>query len=180
VTNVDHIKTIIATQQSYALGSNMIETVPIAGLIDDALRMGEVSFSRHGIEVIKDYDDIASIETDRHKLLEILINVVSNARHSLKVAGSPKLQLGVHLRLTEPGISIAISDTGVGIPAENLDRVFQHGFTTKRSGHGFGLHACANAARELGGTITAASDGPGRGAVFTINLPLRHAKRGTA
>ncbi len=180
VTNVDHIKTVIATQQSYALGSNMTETVPIANLIDDALRMGEVSFSRHGIEVIKNYDDIVSIETDRHKLLEILVNVISNARHALKEAGSQKLELGVSLRLTELGIAIAISDTGVGIPAANLDKVFQHGFTTKRSGHGFGLHACANTAQQLGGTITAASDGPGRGAVFTINLPLRHTKRGAA
>ena len=176
--NVDHIKTIIATQQSYAHTSDMTEVVQIADIIDDALRMSEVSFERHGIEVVKDYDADVSIETDRHRLLEILINVVSNARHSLKdKATSPRL-LSIHLRRLEQAVSITISDTGVGIPAANLDRVFQHGFTTKRDGHGFGLHACANTTQELGGSIAASSAGPGLGAEFTIKLPLQCPRRG--
>ncbi|MDQ3368557.1 MAG: ATP-binding protein [Myxococcota bacterium] len=177
-SNVDHIKTIIATQQSYAQRSDMTEVVEIATLIDDALRMGEVSFSRHGIEVCKEYDEGVTVETDRHRLLEILINVVSNARHSLKLAGPKPLRLGVQLRRTVDGVSIKISDSGVGIPAENLDKVFMHGFTTKPDGHGFGLHACANAAKELGGSIAASSAGAGLGAEFTIELPLQGPKRG--
>ena len=177
-SNVDHIKTIIATQQSYAHTSGATEVVEIAEVIDDALRMGEVSFSRHGIDIVKDYDENVTIETDRHRLLEILINVVSNARHSLKEANTQKRLLAIHLRRVEHGVSITISDTGVGIPAANLDRVFQHGFTTKLNGHGFGLHACANATQELGGSITATSAGPGLGAEFTICLPPKFPRRG--
>lgn len=177
-SNVDHIKTIIATQQSYAHTSDLTEMVKITDVIDDALRMSEVSFSRHGIEVVKDYDDNVMIETDRHRLLEILINVISNARHALKDATTDERVLAIHLRRVEQGVSITISDTGVGIPAANLGRVFQHGFTTKPSGHGFGLHACANTTQQLGGSITATSAGAGRGAEFTICLPLTFARRG--
>ncbi len=177
-SNVDHIKMIIATQQSYAHRSDTTEVVEIATLIDDALRMGEVSFSRHGIEVSKDYEEGLTVETDRHRLLEILINVVSNARHSLKLAGQSKLRLAVELRRSAGGVSIKISDTGVGIAADNLDKIFQHGFTTKLDGHGYGLHACANAAKELGGSIAASSAGAGLGAEFTIELPLQCPKRG--
>jgi C4-dicarboxylate-specific signal transduction histidine kinase len=176
-SNVEHIKTIIATQQSYAHTSDMTEVVQLSNVIDDALRLGEVSFSRHGIDVVKDFEPNLAIETDRHRLLEILINVVSNARHSLKGSTTSKRVLAIHLRRVDHGISITISDTGVGIPATNLDRVFQHGFTTKPDGHGFGLHACANATQELGGSIIATSAGPGLGAEFTITLPLQSPKR---
>lgn len=178
-SNVEHIKTIIATQQSYAHTSDMTEVVKITDVIDDALRMGEVSFSRHGVEVVKDYEDDVTIETDRHRLLEILINVVSNARHSLKEASTENRRLAIQLRRVADGISITISDTGVGIPAGNLARIFEHGFTTKRGGHGFGLHACANATQELGGSIAATSAGAGMGAEFAIRLPLKCTKRGS-
>ena len=64
-----------------------------------------------------------------------------------------------------------MEDTGCGIPPENLSRIFTFGFTTRPGGHGFGLHASALAAAEMGGSLTAASDGVGRGARFTLDLP---------
>lgn len=170
--NVDHIKTIVAMQQSYARPFGVIEPVAVATLIDDALQLGESSFARHGIEVIKDYATTAAVVTDRHKLLQIMINLISNARHALKDQPEPPHRLTVHARATASMLTVVVADTGVGIPAENLEKIFQHGFTTKPGGHGFGLHASANAARELGGSLTAASDGPGRGACFTLELPL--------
>jgi len=176
--HVDHIKTIVAMQQSYARPTGVKENVVLAHLIDDALHMGESSFAKHGIEVVKDYSTALSIATDRHKLLQIMINLISNARHALKdhrAAMGDELvgvqQLFVRVRPTSTTIVIEVADTGVGIPAENLDKIFRHGFTTKKGGHGFGLHASANAARELGGTLTVASDGPGRGASFMLELP---------
>lgn len=69
-------------------------------------------------------------------------------------------------------VRIAVSDNGVGIPPENLTRIFHHGFTTKRDGHGFGLHSGALAAKELDGTLSVASEGVGKGATFTLELPL--------
>jgi signal transduction histidine kinase len=169
--NVDHIKTIVAMQQSYARPSGLKAPVVIAELIDDALRMGESSFARHGIDVVKDYAGAVVLVSDRHKLLQIMINLISNARHALKERPGPPQQLIVCVRSTETTVAITIADSGVGIPAENLDKIFRHGFTTKEGGHGFGLHASANAARELGGSLRAASDGPGRGAQFTLELP---------
>ena len=176
--HVDHIKTIVAMQQSYARPSGINELVALGPLIDDALHMGESSFAKHGIEVIKDYSDDITIATDRHKLLQIMINLISNARHALKDlrAKMPDHRgpqhLIVRVRSTPTAIMIAVADTGVGIPAENLEKIFRHGFTTKQGGHGFGLHASANAARELGGSLHVASDGPGTGATFTLEVPL--------
>jgi signal transduction histidine kinase len=70
-------------------------------------------------------------------------------------------------------INIVVTDNGVGIPSENLNRIFNHGFTTRQQGHGFGLHSGALAAREMGGKLTARSDGSGAGATFTLELPLQ-------
>jgi signal transduction histidine kinase len=169
--NVDHIKTIVAMQQSYARPSGVKAPVVLSELIDDALRMGESSFARHGIEVIKDYAGSVALVSDRHKLLQIMINLISNARHALKQRPVGPQRLIVCVRSTSATVTITVADTGVGIPAENLDKIFQHGFTTKDGGHGFGLHASANTARELGGSLRAASDGPGSGATFTLELP---------
>jgi len=64
-----------------------------------------------------------------------------------------------------------VTDNGVGIEAGSLPKLFAHGFTTRSDGHGFGLHSAANAAGEMGGRLSAASDGPGCGATFTLELP---------
>lgn len=169
--NVEHIKSIVAMQQSYARPSGLREPVALAELIDDALHMGDSSFARHGIEVITDYAGELALVTDRHKLLQIMINLISNARHALNERGAPPLQLIVRVRTTATELTIAVTDTGIGIAAENLEKIFRHGFTTKPGGHGFGLHASANAARELGGRLRADSAGPGRGATFTLEIP---------
>jgi len=169
--NVDHIKSIVAVQQAYARPSSLSEPILLASLIDDALRMGASAFAKHSIEIIKDYADDVSVVSDRHKLLQILINLISNSRHALADGGAVNQRLTVSVRAEAPGVMLAITDTGVGIPAENLARIFEHGFTTKQQGHGFGLHASANAARELGGTLVASSAGPGTGATFTLAIP---------
>jgi signal transduction histidine kinase len=170
--HVDHIKTIVAMQQSYARPSGVNESIVVGSLIDDALRMGESSFAKHGIEIIRDYSSTLSFVTDRHKLLQIMINLISNARHALKDHRAPPQQLTVRVRSTGIAITIAVVDTGIGIPSENLDKIFGHGFTTKPHGHGFGLHASANAACELGGSLHVTSAGTGCGATFTLELPV--------
>jgi signal transduction histidine kinase len=171
VGNVDHIKTIVMTQQRYAQPSGVDEALDLTALVDDALKIGESSFARHGIELVRDIaPDLPHIVSDRHKLLQILINLISNARHALK-SSDGLLRLTVRARRCDIGIAIDVVDTGVGIAPENLSRIFQHGFTTKKDGHGFGLHASANAARELGGTLQGTSDGPGCGATFTLEVP---------
>ena len=73
-------------------------------------------------------------------------------------------------------MKISYIDNGIGIPADNLTRIFGHGFTTRKEGHGFGLHSGALAAKELGGALTVESDGPGKGATFTLEFPIQRPK----
>jgi signal transduction histidine kinase len=173
-TNVDHIKAIVATQQPYAQVAGVTEPVELASLIDDALHLSEASIARHHVDLVKQYGDVPTLNTDRHKLLQIVINLISNARHALKSKG-PGGQLRVEISRRGDHVAIVVADSGIGITAGNLTRVFQHGFTTKKGGHGFGLHSCANGARELGGAIAAHSDGHRRGATFTLLLPISKA-----
>jgi signal transduction histidine kinase len=175
--NVEHIKTIVAMQQTHARAAAFREELDLPELLDDALRMGAVSFERHQIEIVRDYGEVPRLLTDKHKLLQILLNLISNARHAIKDSEDGGGRLLVRLRTGPEGIVIEVEDTGVGIAPENLPLIFQHGFTTKRDGHGFGLHAAANSARELGGSLLATSPGSGRGATFTLTLPLAAPQR---
>jgi C4-dicarboxylate-specific signal transduction histidine kinase len=80
----------------------------------------------------------------------------------------------LQVRLGQPAgdrFQIEVADSGCGIPQENLAKIFTFGFTTREGGHGFGLHASALAAAEMGGRLTADSPGPGRGARFVLELP---------
>ena len=114
------------------------------------------------------------MKTDRHKVMQILVNLLSNAKHALDHSdGDRRMKVRV-VQNQEGLLEIAVIDNGVGIPPENLSRIFSHGFTTKKMGHGFGLHSGALAAKELGGTLKAHSDGPGLGATFTLTLPLEN------
>lgn len=169
--NVEHIKAIVATQQTYAQVSGLRESLRLAEVVDDALKIDASSLSESGIELVKDYEaGLPEIISDRHRVLQIIINLLSNARHAVQAHPGAK-RLTVRLARDGGGVSVLVTDNGVGISAEHLARVFEHGFTTKLTGHGFGLHASANAAHELGGSLIAASDGVGCGAAFTLALP---------
>ncbi len=113
---------------------------------------------------------MGSIEGDRHKLLQVVVQLLANARQALEGCDVRRIRV-TSMRSDAEGIAIEVSDTGCGIPAENRMRIFNHGFTTRRNGNGFGLHASACAAVEMRGRLTAHSDGPGRGACFRIELP---------
>ncbi|TLZ33536.1 MAG: PAS domain S-box protein [Gammaproteobacteria bacterium] len=167
--NIEHIKEIVAMQQNYARRGGIIETLDIRELVEDSLRMNEGAFSRHGVTIIRDYQDVPPIQVDKHKVLQILVNVIRNAKYACQ-EGEKKVT--VRIRPTGAAVLIAVIDTGVGIPRENLDRIFSHGFTTRPDGHGFGLHSSALAAKVLGGSLHAQSTGPGQGATFTLTLPL--------
>jgi two-component system, NtrC family, sensor kinase len=172
VRRIDHIRDIIATQQSYAGAVCVVEPVGVESLIDDALCMEGDALERAGVAVHRDVVDLPPLPLDRHRVLQILVNLVSNARHALAgVSGRPR-RLMLRAALADGRLRIEVADDGVGIPAENLAKIFGHAFTTRPDGHGFGLHGAALAALEMGGTLAAASDGPGKGATFTLELPL--------
>ncbi|MET0401145.1 MAG: ATP-binding protein, partial [Cystobacter sp.] len=143
-------------------------------LIDDALRLHAVSFHRSGIEIHREYEQVPAILLDRHKLLQILLNLLSNARHALLEGEREDKRITIRLAsLPEDRLRIQVADNGQGISPEHLTRMFTQGFTTKKDGHGFGLHISALAAIEMAGTLSCESGGPGLGATFTIDLPMQ-------
>ncbi len=171
--NVEHIKDIVAMQQNYARMSGFLQPVPFTEVIEDALQINATGFVRHQIEIVREYRARPTVVIDKHKVLQICVNLIQNAKHALCEA--PPRDRRLTLTLEQPGpdrIRFTVTDNGIGIPAGNLTRIFSHGFTTRSQGHGFGLHSGANHAREMGGSLTAASDGPGRGATFVLELPL--------
>jgi PAS domain S-box-containing protein len=171
-SNVEHIKEIVAMQQSYARRGGVIDTLDIRVLVEDSLRMNEGAFSRHGVLLSRDFEDIPPIQVDKHKVLQILVNVIRNAKYACNEAKAGEKRVTVRIRAAIDSALISVIDTGVGIPKENLNRIFNHGFTTRPDGHGFGLHSSALAAKALGGSLHAESAGPGQGATFTLTLPF--------
>ena len=173
-THIDHIKEIVAVQQSYARIAGVTETLSPASLMEDALRINAAALGRHGIAIVRDYDRATPpLEVDKHKALQILVNLIGNAKQAMDGAEIAGKRLTLRVRPQGGGfVSISVLDDGVGIPPENLPRIFEHGFTTRKGGHGFGLHSAALAAKEMHGSLAAESDGRGRGAAFTLTLPL--------
>ncbi len=171
--NVDHIKQIVAMQQSYARVAGVVETLPPAELLEDALRLNAGAFERHKVEVVREYGEVPPIPLEKHKIIQVLVNLIRNAKDACHESERPDKR--VWLRIARNGggfIHITVADNGIGIPAENLTRIFEHGFTTRSEGHGWGLHTSALTAKELGGRLRAESDGPGQGATFTLELPV--------
>jgi signal transduction histidine kinase len=177
VKNIEHIKIIVAMQQSNAKTNGVIEQLDPKELVEHALQTQGATYARHNIEVTRDYQPVPRVLVDRHKALQILINLISNAKYALNEKPTDKR---VRLSLLTDGperVLISVSDNGSGIARENLDRIFSQGFTTRKDGHGFGLHSGANAAKELGGSLSVHSDGVGRGATFILELPAAGAAR---
>jgi C4-dicarboxylate-specific signal transduction histidine kinase len=109
---------------------------------------------------------------DKHKVLQILVNLVRNAKHALVDSGRKDKRLTVRVGPRgDERFAVSIDDNGIGIAPQNITRIFAHGFTTKKNGHGFGLHSGVLAAQEMGGSLTVESQGAGRGATFTLELP---------
>ncbi|WP_224245038.1 ATP-binding protein [Hyalangium gracile] len=171
--NVDHIKSVVSMQQEHARFVGVTERVALPELLDDALRLHATSFEQLEIQVRREYASVPDLMVDRHKLLQILVNLLSNARHALLESQQPNKQLTLRItRQPEDRLRLEVSDNGIGISPENLPRIFSQGFTTKKRGHGFGLHASALAAIEMKGSLTCTSPGRGHGATFIIDLPL--------
>jgi C4-dicarboxylate-specific signal transduction histidine kinase len=174
--NIEHIKEIVAMQQSYAKVSGVKEIVNVHELVEDSLRMNLGALDRKGIQVIREFQTVPSINVEKHKILQILINLLRNAKYACEESGRVDKRMTVRVMSNDGRIKISVTDNGVGIPRENLTRVFNHGFTTRSNGHGFGLHGGALAAGEMGGSLTAESEGPGKGATFTLELPVVNAE----
>jgi PAS domain S-box-containing protein len=171
--NIEHIKEIVAMQQNYATSASVPEQVLVVDLVEDAFRMNTGAMERHHVKVVREYSETPQISIEKHKVLQILVNLIRNAKYACDDSGRQGKQIILRVANGNESIKISVIDNGVGIPAENMTRIFNHGFTTRENGHGFGLHSGALAAKEIGGNLIAFSEGPGRGATFTLELPVQ-------
>lgn len=171
--NINNIKEIISMQQSLSGISNLSEKISISDLIHNAVK--SVLLEKHKIEIrIEIAPGITDFVTDKSKLFQILTNLLTNAKDSVlfhKPNDFKEIAISVK-KTNENYINIKISDNGIGIQKNNLERIFSFGFTTKKTGHGLGLHCSAIYARDLGGTLNAKSNGFGKGAQFVLILPI--------
>lgn len=171
--NIDHIKEIVSMQQTYATLVGVVESLDPAILMDDAIRMNAGAFVRHDISVVREFHPVPSIVGEKAKILQILVNLIRNAKFACDESGAVDKIITLRVEpAPENGVRLIVQDNGVGIAPENMGRLFEHGFTTRRHGHGFGLHSAIKAARDLKGTLSAHSAGRGHGATFTLELPL--------
>jgi signal transduction histidine kinase len=171
--NIEHIKTIVSAQQSFAGAFGVVESFSVANVLEDALAVHAASSQIAGLQLVQEFDDLPNISCDKQRFLQIMVNLIQNARQAM--AEVPKdihcLTVRAHRR-GEDRICIEVKDTGMGISDENRTRIFSHGFTTKANGHGFGLHSAALAATEMHGSLSVSSEGPGKGATFVLDLPI--------
>jgi signal transduction histidine kinase len=175
--NVEHIKGIIRAQQVYSRESELLERVNLSELLDEALILYEDKIKQYKIHIGKSYTDPGLVVLSKHKLLQIISNLIANAIDSLLKASIREYKIELRMKLQEDQIIIEVEDNGNGISLENINRIFNHGFTTKSNHSGFGLHSCANLSTEMGGKLTVSSDGEGKGACFRLMFPLQKNSR---
>ena len=172
--HVEHMAEIIRLQQSYSKKTGMVEPASVVELVEDAIRINAEALTRHGVEVKREFADLPPALLDHHKVLQILTNLISNAKYALSDSNQDDRILTICVTEPQGGhFRIEVNDNGVGITEENLTRIFEHGFTTKKHGYGFGLHSASIAAKEMNGSLTAHSNGPCKGTVFTLELPFQ-------
>jgi predicted ATPase/signal transduction histidine kinase/tRNA A-37 threonylcarbamoyl transferase component Bud32 len=172
--HLEHMKKIIAAQQTYAKVNGVTEVCTLEEIAETALAISEAALRNSNIEVVRSYEKLPPVLVDRHQIMQILVNLIGNAKHALEDVARPDRQLLVAIAQVDGGVRIEVRDNGAGIAAENLPKIFTHGFTTKKKGHGFGLHNCANAAQQMDGSLTAYSDGVGKGASFVLRMPVEY------
>jgi PAS domain S-box-containing protein len=172
---VGHIKEIISIQQSYATMKGLVEDIEVEGIVEDALKMSQSAFMRHGVQIRREFQPMPKIAAERGKVLQILHNLLRNAKYALDdgKASEKTITLRIEAGSTQM-VRIIVKDNGVGIEPANITRIFAQGFTTRKGGHGFGLHSAANAAQAMHGSLTAHSEGLGTGASFILELPVSH------
>jgi len=168
----EHVFRIIAVQEPFAKTHDKLrELVSADKLVEDAVKLKNGAFEEHGVEIYRDYAPTTAVSVDRHKALQILLNLLTNAVDALRAAPRTDRQIKLSTSQVNGLVCIEISDNGPGIDARHLAHVFDQGFTTKVDGHGFGLHASANWARDLDGRLCVRSEGLGKGAGFILELP---------
>ena len=171
--NIDHIKDIVTMQQAYATTMGVVEPLEPVALMEDAIRMNAAALVRHDVAVVRDFQTTPRVLAEKGKVLQILVNLIRNAKYAADDGGRAEKIVTLRVEMNAAGrVSLVVQDNGVGIAPENLTKIFNHGFTTRAYGHGFGLHSSLAAAEDMKGKLYAQSEGIGHGATFTLELPV--------
>ncbi|MBV1878499.1 MAG: GHKL domain-containing protein [Pseudomonadales bacterium] len=173
--NTDHIASIIQLQQDYTHEELYEEAINVSELVDDVLLIVDANLQSHFVELQRKEAKLPELLLCRHKTMMVLVNLINNAvdacSENAKVTNKRvQLELGA---VDNKSLYISISDNGVGFSREQFNHLFHQGYTTKKEGHGIGLHSSAIAAGEMSGELSAKSEGLGLGATFTLTMPLR-------
>lgn len=180
--NIDHVNAVVAAQQSFATTSGVTTSCSPQAVVEAAIQITNETCRRLAIRFERDFESTTNIVTDKQKLLQILVNLLRNAKHAITDNDSEDRVIHVSIRQSEESVAVSVRDTGIGIVPDNLSRIFQHGFSTRknRGGHGFGLHHSCCSVQEMGGRLIAESPGAGQGATFTVELPIEASNRLTS
>lgn len=170
---VTHMTDIVKIQQADATKMRSLEASDPGVLMDDAIKMNQVLLDRNSVRVFRDYQHLPPIDVVGHEVMQILINLIKNARQSVSQVVGRERMLFLSVKQKGGKILFDVTDNGLGIDQENRERMFQFGFTTKNNGHGIGLHRSAAAAEKMGGRLKVKSDGLEKGASFTLELPMQ-------
>jgi PAS domain S-box-containing protein len=169
------INDVISAQQDYASSSQQVQPIALREIMEKAFVLQLGSLNKYGIEVEKTYEDVPAVYAQKTKLMQILVNLLKNAKESVLATDGKEKKLQVRIRTKDEYVTLSIQDNGKGIDKANLAKLFTYGFTTKKNGHGFGLNTCAKYMEEMGGKIWVESDGENKGATFTLGLPIPEA-----
>ena len=169
---IRHIRDAIASQQSHARKSDFRQRVDLRALLNETLLVNEALQKQCGITVKINMQELPLLELNRSRVAQVLVNLEKNALLSMQSVPGRSHELTLNVAVLEADtLQIEVRDTGTGFTPEIHERLFGQGFTTRKEGSGLGLHYCVNVIREMGGDITAHSEGPGTGATFTITIP---------
>lgn len=167
---IDMIDDIVTAQQNYTGVKSTMEELDVVPVIEDALKMNIASLEKYGVRVVKDYKRPILAMAQKTKLFHVLANLVKNAMEAMLERPEDSRMMTLSVRSSGDTCTISVRDTGQGIPEDMLESIFAYGYTTKKGGHGFGLHSCANYMTEMEGRIWAESGGSGKGSVFMLQL----------
>lgn len=179
----EHIEGIIGLQMRYArlFGDN--EEVVLNQVTEDALKMLGESLRSRGVRVETEFSPLPPVNIEKAKLLQVIINLIKNGYEAMEEVDPEQRWLRITTGMEagdSPLVLLRIRDHGAGITPGEVEKIFKFGYTTKKSGSGFGLHSCATYLMANHGSITVESEGPGQGCEFVVRLPAVPSRGGEA